>query len=452
MHHQANIGLIDAHAERHRRHHRLDLPDEKSVVDGSAPLGVELGVVRADDDTVRAQFTRQRLRQLFRLANRGAVHHDGTLRRADATRDVFQISRRAAFFRHHHAEVRSIDAVRGDVRVAKIERGCDIAANGVHGGGGERHHGHLARGTQTRADGVEGTIRRAEIVTPLRQTVRLVDGDEAEFAASIISRRRERKYEDAGSPPKPYLVLVAARADELLGGDVDDAIVAAEGGGLDGGVALLRAEETGEGRGVDGGARGVVEVDHLVLHERDEGGHHEGGAAGVQRGHLVTQRLAAARGPVHARVATGDGGGDHLELAAAEVLVAEVLGQGAAKRVRQIARHGSARRRRELGRRGRAPGFSIGASIIARSSASSMSSSTWKAMALHVPTRAGCPRSDPRGRCANFEASSEAAVWACSARASRVARRTGCNSRRSHPGKIADCVRVEKKHARSVWI
>ena len=356
MHHQANIGLIDAHAERHRRHHRLDLPDEKSVMDGSAPLGVELGVVRADDDTVRAQFTRQRLRQLFRLANRGAVHHDGTLRRADATRDVFQISRRAAFFRHHHAEVRSIDAVRGDVRVAKIERGCDVAANGVHGGGGERHHGHLARGTQTRADGVEGTIRRAEIVTPLRQTVRLVDGDEAEFAGvDHLAEAREEIRRRGVAAEAVTFVLVAARADELLGGDVDDAIVAAEGGGLDGGVALLRAEETGEGRGVDGSARGVVEVDHLVLHERDEGGHHEGGAAGVQRGHLVTQRLAAARGPVHARVATGDGGGDHLELAAAEVLVAEVLGQGAAKRVRQIARHGSARRRRELGcRRARA--------------------------------------------------------------------------------------------------
>jgi hypothetical protein len=119
-------------------------------------------------------------------------------------------------------------------------------------------------------------------------------------------------------------------------------------------VALRRAQERGERLRLVARARGVVEVRHLVVHERDEGRHHQGVAAhtlkfvvtgfsrwvkgqaqglqpgafklwvklnsnwiqvvqphqggltAVERRELVAQGLTRARGPVHARVAARD--------------------------------------------------------------------------------------------------------------------------------------------------
>ena len=178
--------------------------------------------------------------------------------------------------------------------------------------------------------------------------MRLVDGDEADQAVvAHLAQAGEEVRVGGGISVFGF----EPGADDLLGGDVDDPVLPAQGRGLHARVRLLRAEETREraggffvvGSGSCSGTGGVVEVRDLVVHERDERRDHERGLARVQRRELVAQGLAAPRGPVHARVAAGDERRDDLELPRAEVVVAEVRPERRAQGGRE---RGGARERR----------------------------------------------------------------------------------------------------------
>ena len=68
-----------------------------------------------------------------------------------------------------------------------------------------------------------------------------------------------------------------------------------------------------------------LEVLHLVLHERDQRGDHEGKPVAHHRGHLEADGLAAAGGEYGQHVAPSEGGCNYLLLHGAEGLVAPVF-------------------------------------------------------------------------------------------------------------------------------
>jgi hypothetical protein len=125
--------------------------------------------------------------------------------------------------------------------------------------------------------------------------------------------------------------LEEAGGREALGRDVQQAQLARRGARQRRAVRrriLLGVDERGAARG-----RARQRLD-LVLHERDKWRDDEREVVAHERGKLVAERLARARGHHDEQVALGPraaDGGDRLGLAGAEVLEAEVLAQGAAR-------------------------------------------------------------------------------------------------------------------------
>jgi len=92
--------------------------------------------------------------------------------------------------------------------------------------------------------------------------------------------------------------------------------------------------ETGIEKG--GGHAQFAQGGDLVLHQRDQRRDHDGRARHGQRRHLVAQRLAAAGGHEHQRIAPAVDRIDHLVLRRTEGRVAEDL----LKDIRGCALHG----------------------------------------------------------------------------------------------------------------
>ena len=146
----------------------------------------------------------------------------------------------------------------------------------------------------------------AEVVAPLADAMRLVDGEE---------RRPDALHQRGG-----------AGRGEALGGHVEELQAA----GVEGGEDLLHLGALGlRGEGAGGDAGGAQRAD-LVAHQRDERRDDEGDAGAGQRRELVAERLAAAGRHDGEDVAAGLDGGDDLLLAGAEVGEAPDLAEQAA--------------------------------------------------------------------------------------------------------------------------
>ncbi len=111
---------------------------------------------------------------------------------------------------------------------------------------------------------------------------------------------------------------------EPLGGDVEEADIAAGDGVEDGRLLVLRDGGVDRRSSDPGRAEGV----DLVLHQREQRGDDDGDAAvEEQGGHLVAEALAAAGGHDGESVPAREHAGDDLLLPFAEGVVAEDLGE-----------------------------------------------------------------------------------------------------------------------------
>ena len=181
-------------------------------------------------------------------------------------------------------------------------------------GGGGRAGDQLHR-FQGRRDLADAKVVAAEVVSPLRDAVGLVDHQP----------RRSRFCQHR----------LKVGAHQTFGGDIEQAQAALAVGEL--GATLLATVEVGvEGGGGD--AAGAQRLD-LVLHQGDQRRDHHRGAGREQRGQLIAQRFATAGGHHHHGVAAGHHRLDHLTLAGAEVMVAEVTAQRREERVAARRRH-----------------------------------------------------------------------------------------------------------------
>ena len=261
VHDAPRVRLVDAHAERHRRHDHLHRPHEEAVVRVLAVRGRVPGVVWRHDDGRARERSRQVRRHLVHLVARGRVHdgavavwlgaelrHQRRQRRPEATR--------RRFAPHGDGEVRAVEREQRHVRVAQPELRDDVGLHARHGGGGERDQRHAleAGGAPHVADAAE---RGAEVVPPRRDAVRLVHRHEAEAAAGLGRvQRRERREEAAGL--------------ELLRGHIQQQQLAAQRARLRRRVRLARAEVCGHLPPGERPRAEGVEAAALVLHQRDE--------------------------------------------------------------------------------------------------------------------------------------------------------------------------------------
>ena len=204
---------------------------------------------------------------------------------------------------HAVDEVGTIERTHFLERIAQPELRHDVAA---HAAGRGRGEGMDAGLRQQRAHLAEPAVLRAEVVPPLADAVRLVDGDEAH------AHLRQPAHE-----------AVAAVADQALGRHVQQARVSLAHGAHD--VALLVLVE---GAVVAGGRHAVgVQAVHLVLHQRDERRNDHRQPRLEQRRRLEAERLAAARRHHEQRVAAGEDRVHDLALVRPELRVAPVPGE-----------------------------------------------------------------------------------------------------------------------------
>ena len=179
---------------------------------------------------------------------------------------------------------------------AEVEPLGDLLVGLGGGGRGQRDPRHLRPALVQHR---QGQVVRPEVVPPLGHAVRLVDREQRDLA--------------------PLQQPLGAGGLQRLGGQVEQ--VELPGGEL--GLhhpALARVLGGVEEAGPHTERPQRV---HLVLHERDERRDHHPDAGSVQRRDLVAQRLAAAGGHEHERVAAVHDVLDDLRLAAAEGVVPE---------------------------------------------------------------------------------------------------------------------------------
>ena len=213
-----------------------------------------------------------------------------------------------------------MDETRG---VVESELRDDIVLHDGRCGRGEREH---RRGAQQVQVLPEHAVVGTEIVAPLRDAVRLVDGDERGLALG------EHLGKAGNAQP-------LRRDEEELQAAVEV---------VDAGLARGLAVEPGvDARDAEAAC---CELGRLVVHERDERADDQRRAAARDRGQLVAERFAGAGRHDQQHIAPRDGGAADLLLIGAEGREAEDAGEQIAEAA--SVRRGSSRKERWPGRRG----------------------------------------------------------------------------------------------------
>ena len=290
---EAHVRLVDAHAEGVRRDDRLHVVIEEVVLRLFALFVAESRVIGMHGEFFLLQEAAQGVRLLARrtvddagfLAVGAQVVRDEGLAvdaREDAEEEVRPVEARDVHGGSAKSEER--DDVVLDARRRRRREGAD---QGAHG--------------QLLDEGRDGAVARTEVVPPLRQAVRLVDGDEGDCLLL------QDGLEEVGL--------------QALGRDVDDLVRTVRDGAKP--CARLRLPQ----RAVDerrGCARFRKRVD-LVLHQRDQGRDDERDARQEQRGDLEADGLSRACGHDGNGLASFEQALDDRFLRGAKALVAEGL-------------------------------------------------------------------------------------------------------------------------------
>ena len=204
------------------------------------------------------------------------------------------------FARGGDVQVRPMETGDEGLRLLHLQRAQDVVARARIGGRGQRdarHAGELLGQTRKPA------VLRAELVSPLRDAMRLVD--------------REQRQ------PQPRQPLQRAVGQQPLRRDVQQVELlldqvardAARLGRIE--IRMQRAGRHAE----------LAQRRDLVVHQRDQRRDHHRGAGPAQRRHLEADALAAAGRRQHQRVAAGDDVAHHLLLLAAKAGEAEYPAQ-----------------------------------------------------------------------------------------------------------------------------
>ena len=311
---EADVGLVDAHAERDRRAHDHVLRrDERGLV-GGADVGLEPGVIRACRTPGRGDLRGQ-------LLGRGAGLGIDDAGAGGGGEEIGELAREIVAGRNQIADVGAVEP--GDdqavVRDAKLIE--DVGAGVGVGGGGEREARDVREGVEQRA---KQAVVGAEVVAPFRHAVCFVDREQAEPGAG------------------EQIAEAALRG--AFGGDVEQVEFAgAEAGDRLGAVLVHRCQRGGADADRFGGAQ-------LVVHQRDQRADHDAGAVEHDRRELIAERLARAGRHDGERPLAGQHARDHLVLHAAQGGEAEhALERWQGLGRQGVGHHGGWHRRRHCG-------------------------------------------------------------------------------------------------------
>jgi hypothetical protein len=314
VHHEAQVGLVDAHAEGPRREHarrrggRVVRPAE-AVVHAGALLAREVAVVDEQAFAAAAllgsQPPVQEVLEPEQVADQRAVDDAGAAQLREARREQLPLRRLVLDDGDGEEEVRAREPGVVEQRVGQAQLRADLGDHGGRRGRGERDGRRVA---EAAPDLPDPPVLGPEVVAPGRDAVRLVDGEQGEAArgGALGGDRR-----DEGG------------VAEALGRDVEQAQLAArEGGGAPLPVGALDVRVDAGGGDPPRAQRG-----DLVLHQRDQRREDEDRPLLRQRRQLVDERLAAAGRPDDERVAAREQVVDHGALPAAEGGEAEAFAQ-----------------------------------------------------------------------------------------------------------------------------
>jgi hypothetical protein len=134
---EADVGLVDAEAERVRRHHGLELARHEAVLRELALGGRELAVVEAER-VLAVVLVGEVLVDALRLLDRRHVDRAGARRRLEQVAQRAVLVRRVHRAAHLEAEVGAREAGDRHERVAHAELPPHVVAHLGGGGGRER--------------------------------------------------------------------------------------------------------------------------------------------------------------------------------------------------------------------------------------------------------------------------------------------------------------------------
>src|SRR5229473_8000586 len=306
MNHRAYSGFIDPQAESHRAHHDAHFIGHPFFL-VLAPRGAfHLAVIADGRDTVFLQEI-------------DCVSHARDCRGVDddaAVRDSLNGAQQPFILRFCVTlanDVSQISAAKTRdvfVRIAQAKLLDDVVPDALRGAGGESSDGTIRKKF---AEAAELPILRPEVVAPFGDAMRLVDGEERNRHASKPRGR--------------------AIQGDTLGRKVEQPIVTLACAAKDGAPLLSRKRTIQE----TSGDSHLLELRHLVLHQRDQRGDHHHRSLRVEHcGQLVAERFAPASGHDDASIASCRDTPDDVLLARAERFVAPVAMQGLEEAVRLL--------------------------------------------------------------------------------------------------------------------
>jgi hypothetical protein len=260
--HEAQVALVDPHAEGVGGGDHLDAAREEIVLHAGALVVPQPAVVlpRPEAPLLEMQSPQRHVLPGRRVDDAGRPRVPQ--QRLEGARLVAARPQRL----HREGQVRALEAGDHFERPLQTELARDVGPDFGSGGGGERRGRHAEDFAQLSQARVVG----AEVMPPLADAVRLVH-DQPRHA-----RPRERRAEP--------------RLRQPLGRDIEQRQLSLHEGTLRGG-ALGPAHPGMDRRG---GQAARLQSVHLVLHQRDERRDHHGRAGQEHRRQLEAERLAGA--------------------------------------------------------------------------------------------------------------------------------------------------------------
>ena len=308
--HEADVGLVHAHAKGNGGAHHPRVAENKGVLVGLAHLGRQAGVVGQRGDARRFEPVGDLLAAFTRLAVHDALRQRVALQVGE---DLLDDALLGADLVVEVGAFKAAAVLRG---VAEGQLADDVLGDARRRGGGEGHDRHLAEpAVKAGTELAEHAVLGPKVVAPLADAVGLVDGEAGDVELG--------QQGAAGGGHQP------------LGGEVQQAVLTRQG------VLLAAVELFAVEGGIEEGRRDAVGLQqvYLVLHQGDERGDHDGRAARLgEGGQLVAEALAPAGGEDHEHVAAREGVVDDRPLHRAKRLVPEVLLEQRPQRVGRTAR------------------------------------------------------------------------------------------------------------------
>ena len=197
-------------------------------------------------------------------------------------------------FAHIEAQIRAVETADENARIAQTKLLYNIGLSNLVGSGRKCKNRHIG---ETLGEHSQLCILRAEIMPPLRHTVRFVDGNHRHFYAFLQSSNLSHKALRR-DVENFYLATAATVENQAIG------------------IFVVAAIQSFGFHAV--GLQGI----HLVLHQRNERRHHQCHAIEHKSRYLVANRLASACWHQHQSVASGHHIVDNFLLLRAKGIIA----------------------------------------------------------------------------------------------------------------------------------